>query len=90
MRTRPAFGRCDCAGSDRGWEVAGGYTSEASHVRRSPTPDGNSLLGGVAQLQQSARQQVARVRLRAVEQQTRLQGANNSTSVRASTQQSNC
>ena len=50
MRTRPAFGRCDCAGSDRGWEVAGGYTSEASHVRRSPTPDGNSLLGGVAQL----------------------------------------
>ena len=50
MRTRPAFGRCDCARSDRGWEVAGGYTSEASHVRRSPTPDGGSLLGDVSQL----------------------------------------
>ena len=50
MRTRPAFGRCDCARSDRGWEVAGGYTSEASHVRRNPTPDGGSLLGDVSQL----------------------------------------
>ena len=50
MRTRPAFGRCDCARSDRGWEVAGGYTSEASHVRRTPTPDGGSLLGDVSQL----------------------------------------
>ena len=50
MRTRPAFGRCDCARSDRGWEVADGYTSEASHVRRSPTPDGGSLLGDVSQL----------------------------------------
>jgi hypothetical protein len=45
-------GRCDCARSDRGWEVAGGYTSRESHVRRRDDTDTDvrtSLLGNHAQ-----------------------------------------
>lgn len=50
----PTFGvgRCDCSRSDRGWEVAGGYTSRESHVRRlddTLTSSGESFLGNHAQ-----------------------------------------
>ena len=52
-RMPPTFGtgRCDCARSDRVWEVAGGYTSRESHVRRWPddVAVGESLLGNHAQ-----------------------------------------
>lgn len=43
--------RCDCHVSDRCWEVAGGYTSRESHVRRldDARADGGTLLGNHAQ-----------------------------------------
>ena len=45
----PPAGRCDCARSDRGWEVAGGYASRDDHVRRLPPDGAGTLLGNLAQ-----------------------------------------
>ena len=45
----PPVGRCDCARSDRGWEVAGGYASRDDHVRRLPPDGAGTLLGNLAQ-----------------------------------------
>lgn len=48
----PRSRACDCAGSARAWEVAGGYRSKASHVRRARDcdADGLAFLGNTAQL----------------------------------------
>lgn len=51
-RAMPRSRGCDCAGSARAWEVAGGYRSKASHVRRARDcdADGLAFLGNTAQL----------------------------------------
>lgn len=56
-KARYGGGRCACAASTRGWEVAGGYTSRASHVRNAAdirntheSTRNSSLLGNHAQL----------------------------------------